>query len=155
MAIAIGIVLILFCVAVIAIPLLRSRRARAMVNPLDMIQELNLRRQSIYQELSTLKEGLQLGNVPEGEYQATSQNLRHRAAENLLLQRRWEQRLEALDQVLEAQVTELRKTWINGKRSVTCPECDAPAPASQRDCSVCGTPLPHQREVLSGGGRER
>ncbi len=156
MVIAIGIALALFCVAVIAIPILRSRHARELVNPLEMIDELTRRRQLIYQEMAILREGLQVGTLPEAEYQALYQNLRRRAAENLLIQGRWEERLEALDGALEQQVLELREQWRSREGTVTCPECDSTAPASQSNCSACGASLvSSQASALPGGGDGR
>ena len=95
MVIAIGILLSLVCLVIVAIPFLRHKHSLQPVNPLDMIEELARGRQQIYQELMTLKESHQLGNVPEAEFQALSMNLRRRAAENLWLQKRWEERLES------------------------------------------------------------
>ncbi|MFQ5875498.1 MAG: hypothetical protein ACE5JL_17110, partial [Dehalococcoidia bacterium] len=148
-------VLAVFCVVVVAIPVLRSRRGRELVNPLEMVEELYRQRHLIYQELSSVKESFQMGNIPEGEYQAVSQNLKRRAAENLLLQRRWEQRLEALDQALEVQVRELRKGCRSDNEVTTCPECDATALASESNCPLCGTPLARRAGAVQGGGGGR
>ena len=90
-----------------------------------------------------------MGNVSEGEYQAVSQNLKLRAAERMLIQRRWEQRLETLDQALERQVSELVRSLQNSNGTVTCPECGNAAPSSQSDCSVCGTSLAQASEAAT------
>ena len=155
MVIAIGIVLTFFCVAVIAIPFLRSRHARELVNPVEMIDELIRKRQLIYQEMATLKESHQVGNVPEAEFRAVYQNLRRRAAETLLIQGRWEERLGALDDALEQQIVELRKDWQAQKETVICLECDNTSPVSQSHCSTCGASLAPQVPILSRGGKGR
>ncbi|MEE9248116.1 MAG: hypothetical protein V3U79_05400 [Dehalococcoidia bacterium] len=152
MVIAIGILLSLVCLVIVAIPFLRHRHSLQPVNPLDMIDELARGRQQIYQELTTLKEGHQLGNVPEAEFQALSLNLRRRAAENLWLQRRWEERLSSLDEAIEGQVLAYREAMKGRTGTVTCPECEGMAPATESSCPVCGTPLAPRHAVLSGRG---
>lgn len=154
MVIAIGILLAFLCVVVLSVPIFRSRHTREVVNPIDMIDALIRQRQGIYRELLTLKEGLQVGNVSEGEFQAVSQNLRRRAAERMLLQRRWEQRLETLDKALERQVSDLVRSLQNTNGAVTCPECGTAVSSSQSDCSVCGT-SPTQDAEAAPQGTER
>ena len=125
MVIAIGILLSLVCLVIVAIPFLRHRHSLQPVNPLDMIDELARGRQQIYQELMTLNEGLQLGNVPEAEFQALSLNLRRRAAENLWLQKLWEERLESLGDSIWGQVIGFREARKEGAGNGARPECDA------------------------------
>ncbi len=151
MVIAIGILLAFLCAAVLSIPILRSRHTKQVVSPIDMIEGLTQQRQGIYRELLTLKEGLQMGNVSQGEYEAVSQNLRRRAAEKMLVQRRWEHRLKALDQALERQVSDLVSSLETSSETVTCPECGNAAPSSQSDCSVCGASLAQSSEAATQG----
>ena len=94
MVIAIGVLLALVCLAVAAIPFLKYRHSRQTVDPLQVISELQAQRQRLYKELLTLEENSKTGAVPEPEFNAVSLTLRRRAAENLWIQRRWEEQID-------------------------------------------------------------
>ena len=147
MVIAIGVLLALVCLVVAAMPFLRYRHSRQTVDPLQVISELQAQRQRLYKELLTLEENSKTGAVPEPEFNAVSLTLRRRAAENLWIQRRWEERLTDLDLAIE-QLISLQKQGVsslqdakppeqdhNAKR---CPECGAHVPMNTTICPKCG-----------------
>ena len=151
MVIAIGILLAAVCLAVVVIPFLRYRHSRQTVNPLEMIDGLEEDRRRIYRELLNLKEGYRVGTVPEPEFNGISENLRRRAAERLWIQRRWEDRLQALDQAVEQEVLNYRESEASDRSLTICLECGAEASTSEKSCLLCGASLTEGPKVLSGG----
>ena len=147
MVIAIGVLLALVCLVVAAIPFLKYRHSRQTVDPLQVISELQNQRQRLYKELLTLEENSKTGAVPEPEFNAVSLTLRRRAAENLWIQRRWEERLTDLDLAIE-QLISLQKQGVSSLQDATtheqghnaklCPECGAQVPINTPICPKCG-----------------
>lgn len=155
MVIAIGVLLALVALGVAAAPFLKYRRSRQTVNPTDVIAGLEGQRQQIYREMLTLEEGAQAGSVPEPEFNGVSQTLRRRAAENLWLQRRWEERLAGLDEALEAVIAEaiVAAGTISGNEEslcVTCSECGARAAYDAKVCPNCGVERENHRVACRG-----
>lgn len=148
MVIAIAILLAIVCLVIVAIPFLRYRHSRQLVNPMDMVDDLSRRRQLMYQELATVKESYEMGNIPEAEFQAISQNLRRRAAESLWLQRRWEQQLKSLDDALEQQVLELRRALKSQDGTTACSECGTTLSGSENSCHHCGASITSRETVF-------
>ncbi len=155
MVVAISIILSLFCLIVIAFPILKSRHARQVVNPLETIDELVRERRLFYQELLMLEESFRVGNVPRAEFESLSRNLKWRASENLYVQGRWEKQLEKLDEALERQVLKLRNIHRNGQNTVICPECEIAAPVSQANCNSCGAVLHAPAGSLTSESKDR
>ncbi len=153
MVIAIAILLTIVSLVIVAIPFIRYRHSRQLVNPMDMVDDLSRRRQLMYQELAMVKENYELGNIPEAEFQAVSQNLRRRAAESLWLQRRWEQQLKSLDDALEQQVSELRRTLKSQDGTASCSECGSTPSASDNSCHQCGASLTPREPVFYSRGK--
>ena len=148
MVIAIGVLLALVCLAVAAIPFLKYRHSRQTVDPLQVISELQAQRQRLYKELFTLEENSKAGVVPDAEFKVVSLTLRRRAAENLWIQRRWEERLTDLDLAIE-QLISLQKQGVSSSQDAKtpeqdhnaklCPECGAHVPMNTTMCPKCGT----------------
>lgn len=143
MVIAIGVLLALLCLGVAAAPFLKYRRSRQAVDPTDVIMELEGQRQLIYREMLTLEESSRSGSVPEPEFNAVSQTLLRRAAENLWLQHRWEERLAGLDKALEAIIAQVGvspQVTAEGEEQpfLPCPECGARASVDAMTCPKCG-----------------
>ncbi len=143
MVIAIGVLLALMCLGVAAIPFLRYRHSRQTVDPTEVIAGLQGQRELIYKELITLEESSRAGAVPELEFNAVSETLHRRAAENLWLQHRWEERLTDLDEALEAIIAgagipRQAEETDPGQSYVQCPECGAKAMIDDTVCPGCG-----------------
>ncbi len=147
MVIAIGVLLALVCLMVAAIPFLKYRHGRQTVDPLEVIAGLNAQRQRLYKELLTLEENAKAGAVPEPESNAVSQTLRRRAAENLWVQRLWEDRVVELDLAVERLISR-QKAGITPPQTgaapgleappTLCPECSAQVSAHATLCPKCG-----------------
>ena len=148
MVIAIGILLAIVCLAVAAIPFLRYRNSRQTVDPIQVIAGLQAQRQQLFRELLELESGASAGAVPEPEFNAVSQTLRRRAAENLWIQHRWEERLADLDLAIEQFIAghreklSLHEGHADGAEDVlskSCPECGGPAPSNAIICPNSGS----------------
>ena len=148
MVIAIGILLAVVCLAVAAIPFLRYRNSRQTVDPIQVISGLQAQRQRLFRELLELEAGASAGAVPEPEFNAVSQTLRRRAAENLWIQHRWEERLADLDLAIEQFIAGQREKLSlheghadapEGVLSKSWPECGAPGPSKAITCPKGGS----------------
>lgn len=159
MVIAIGVLLALVCVGVAAVPFLKYRKSRQTVDPTEVIVQLEGQRQLIYREMLALEESSRAGSVPEPEFNAVGQTLRRRAAENLWLQHRWEERLAGLDEALEAIIAQAGisaqvRSGDSGQSFKPCTECGARAPVNTTASSHCGTEKENAQSVkpVSEGG---
>lgn len=155
MVIAIGILLALVCLTVAAAPFLKYRNSRQTVDPTDVIAGLERQRQLIYREMLALEESFQSGAAPEPEFNAVSQTLRRRAAENLWIQHRWEERLADLDEALETIISRAgasSEVAAPGSRPsyIPCPECGAQAPVEAAACPQCGAERDFHRADSAG-----
>ncbi len=108
MGLIIGILLGLFCLVVLALPFLRRERAGGLHtgNP----GSLREKRISIYQEIRTLENDLNLGQVSPEDYEKRLHDYRLRAAK-LLME---EEELKQIDLDLEEEIN-LRRN--NGRNS--------------------------------------
>ena len=108
MGLTIGILLGLFCLVILAIPFLRKERVGRLNarNPGDLREK----RISIYQEIRTLENDLNLGQVSPEDYEKRLQDYRLRAAK-LLME---EEELKQIDLDLEDEIN-LRRN--NGRNS--------------------------------------
>ena len=148
MVIAIGVLLALVCVGVAAVPFLKYRKSRQTVDPTEVIAQLEGQRQLIYREMLTLGESSRAGAMPEPEFNAVIQTLRRRAAENLWLQHRWEERLAGLDEALEAIISRVESAIPDARQSSdVCSECGAQAPVNTTASPHCDT----ERENAQSG----
>ncbi len=155
MVIAIGVLIALVCLGVAAAPFLKYRRSRQTVDPTEVVAGLEGQRQQIYREMLTLAEGYRAGSIPEPEFNSVSETLRRRAAENLWLQRRWEERLADLDEALEAIISQVGftahgQTGDEKEPLEPCPECGARLSVDATTCLQCGTERDSARPVSGG-----
>ena len=157
MVIAIGVLLAFVCLAVAAIPFLKYRHSRQTVDPLQVISELQAQRQRLYRELLTLEENSKAGAVPDPEFNAVSLTLRRRAAENLWIQRRWEERLTDLDLALEQLISQHRQSapslapetaYDQQHPGTPCPECGAQVPVNSTHCPKCASQTERTHSAL-------
>ena len=143
MVIAIGVLLALVCVGVAAVPFLKYRQSRQTVDPTKVIAGLQSQRDLLYREMLTLEENARAGAMPKPEFDAVTQTLRRRAAENLWLQHRWEERMADLDEALEAIIAQVSisaqvRSGDSGQSFKPCTECGAPTPVHSTACPKCG-----------------
>ena len=108
MGLIISILLGLFCLVVLAIPFLRRERAGRLDTPNS--GDLREKRISIYQEIRTLENDLNLGQVSPQDYEKRLQDYRLRAAK-LLME---EEELKQIDLDLEEEINLHRN---NGRNS--------------------------------------
>ncbi len=142
MALVIGLALAALCLGVVAMPFLQKRRG-APSEYTDPISELEQRRNGIYQEARTLHNDYVLGDVTLANYQERLQEYRLQAAQLLYQQ----ERLQDLDQRLEAEILSHRSAAGLEGRTPACPECGSPTSIDTEQCSSCGA-------VLSGMAQE-
>ena len=152
MVIAIGVLLALVCIGVAAVPFLKYRRSRQTVDPTEVITGLQNQRDLLYREMLTLEENARAGAMPEPEFNAVAQTLHRRAAENLWLQRRWEERLAGLDEALEAIIAQAGisaqvRSGDSGQSFKPCTEYGARAPVNTTASPHCDT----ERENAQSG----
>ena len=155
MVIAIGILLALVCLGVATAPFLKYGRSRQTVDPMEVIVELEEQRQLIYKEMLTLEESYRAGAVPKLEFNAVVQTLRRRAAENLWLQRRWEEKLAGLDEALETIISRAgasveKRGSESRPLSISCSECGARAPFNAAACPNCGAERENEQPMSRG-----
>ncbi len=110
MALIIGILLGLLSLVVLALPFLRKERVGGLRS--GNAGSLREKRIAIYQEIRTLENDLNLGQVPPEEYEQRLRDYRLRAAE-LLME---EEELKQIDFDLEQEITLRRR---NGRGSST------------------------------------
>ncbi len=116
MTILIGIILALLSLAIIMAPFIRSRSGRRGPRPSYTSEEVQTRRENIYEEIRALQLDYQLGNIEEEEYQELMRARRLEAAA-LIRQQEEEEgrgRLERLDQELEQEIRAVRKKGGRG-----------------------------------------
>ena len=155
MVIAIGVLLALVCLGVATVPFMKYRRSRQTVDPTEVIAGLEEQRQQLYREMLTLEESSRAGAVPEPEFNAVAHTLRRRAAENLWLQHRWEERLAGLDEALETVISQAgvsieAPAAEDEQSSLLCPECGATVAFDATVCPKCGAEKETDR-LVSGG----
>lgn len=135
MALAIGGVLVVLCVAVVAIPFVRKRN----ISPpqADPILELQEQREAIYLEVRSLHGDHNLGQVTSLEYKRRLQSYRIMAA--TLLQQ--QEQLRELDRRLEKEVWYRRDNLNVLSQQINCLECGQKVEQAAKQCSFCGTAL--------------
>ena len=107
MGLIIGILLGLFSLVILALPFLRKERVRGLDTPNS--GDLREKRISIYQEIRTLENDLNLGQVSPEDYEKRLQDYRLRAAE-LLME---EEELDQIDLDLEEEINLRRNNGRN------------------------------------------
>ena len=135
MALAIGGVLVVLCVAVAALPFVRKLSTSP--PQADPILELQEQRQAIYLEVRTLHGDHNLGQVAPAEYERRLQSYRIMAA--ALLQQ--QEQLQELDQRLEEEVLHRRDNLNVSSHEAACHECGQKVDPAAKQCATCGTAL--------------
>ncbi|MSQ22033.1 MAG: hypothetical protein EXR53_01825 [Dehalococcoidia bacterium] len=142
MAWAIGLALAVLCLWAVGHPLLR-KRSGGLSAYTDPISELAQQRQAIYQEARTLHNDYVLGDVLLADYQKRLQEYRLQAARLLYRQ----ERLQELDQRLEAEIQSRRSAGGPNLEAQRCHECGSSTTDSMKQCSSCGA-------LLSGAAKD-
>ncbi len=136
MAWAIGLALAALCLWAVGHPLLRKRSGMSQ-DYTDPIMELEQQRKGIYQEAKTLHNDYVLGDVPVADYQERLKEYRLQAAQLLYHQ----ERLQEMDQRLEAEILSRRSAAEPSVETTKCPECGSPTTDGMNQCSSCGAML--------------
>ena len=149
MAYAIGFLLALFSMVVLAYPFLKTRLRATVGREVDRAEELTRACQAIFHEMERLKLDLDVNNVTHEEYQQRMAGLRRNVAVNL---RRKEElaakagpgeaeTLEELDRKVEERISIIRRSKQDGNGVTTCPECERRLADQDRACPGCGTAI--------------
>ncbi len=137
-----GLVFAFFAILVLAWPILRrSRSAPNPAPPPDALSEVAQRRARIYDDIKTLALDYELGNVPSEEYSAKLAAFRLEAARALRDQEQLHQAQAGLEDDLERDVLELRRSWGSVTKTVLCEVCGKDVDAAAALCPRCELPL--------------
>ena len=107
MSLAIGLILAIVSVVVVASPFFLSRRRRRAGNAGQSLEEVMAKRERIYEEMRTLQVDFQLGNIDEDEYESLMRTHRLEAAALVQQQESLEQ--EARHRALEDEIRAFRR----------------------------------------------
>ena len=140
-----GLVFAFFAILVLAWPILRrTRSAPGPVAPPDALSEVAQRRARIYEDIKTLALDYELGNVPAEEYNAKLAAFRLEAARALRDQEQLHQAQATLEDDLEREALELRRSWGSVTETILCEVCGKEVAASAALCPRCELPLGHE-----------
>ena len=140
-----GLVFAFVAILVLAWPILRrGHSAHAPAAPPDAVGEVAQRRARIYEDIKTLALDYELGNVPAEEYSAKLAAFRLEAARALRDQEQLQQTQARLEDDLENQVLELRRSWGSVTETMLCEVCGREVGASAALCPRCELPLGHE-----------
>lgn len=141
----IGALLGLAALGVAAFPFVRKRRLPP--EPLDVIEELQGRRQAVYRDVQVLHNDWVVGQVPDSEHQERLQTLRLQAALLLREEMGLRQREESLEEEVlalrgkvpttKAPAAKVQPAKAAGKR-VVCPNCSRVLRDGASECPACG-----------------
>ena len=115
MELAIGAVLALVALAVVARPFLRPSAVDADGAPLDRTLDYRAGREALYREMAALEMEHELGQVESEEYEERLHELRLRAAALLQEQEAHESEAASLDRAVEARIRAARE-WDDKAR---------------------------------------
>ena len=138
MALFFSLVLALVSIAVLAWPILRRERSSSdpTLSP-DSLEDLSRRRQHIYDEVQTLSMDHELGIIRTHEYQEDLRAYRFQAAYTLREQEHLQQALAHLEEELEDEALELRKSWGTVTKTVSCETCGGEMDSEAVICPRC------------------
>jgi hypothetical protein len=143
-------VLIVLVAVVLGYPLFYNRRQTYVLASAEQIKHLNERKETLYAAIRELTFDLELGKLPQVDYQRLLEPLENEAVELLrqLDQFNGRAHSQTLMARLEADVLTLRdgKTdhqadHLAQKTSLQCHACQAPLNPQDRFCSQCGAPF--------------
>jgi ribosomal protein L40E len=136
LALLIGGLIALVCLAVVCAPFLRSRRSQREQSPTDGAGAVHA---WAVQELRALETERAVGDVSEEEFLKRRQELRLTAARSLRDQAAASpEQCRIDDEVLEAEVMAVRQAK---SRRLVCPLCGASVAAGASECQRCGAKL--------------
>ena len=136
MPLVIGAALALFCIAILAYPLLKSRSGGQRVRPAPDVSLGSQELEAVYQNIRTLRLDYQMGNVPESSFREQMNDYRLQAA--LALRRGTEAVDGDAGQLLEHEVL-LARFALNGAGGgvAFCPRCGADLDEEASECQRC------------------
>ena len=136
-----GLLLALAAAALIAWPLIRSRRASPLPRPsaLDALKEVRRQRNQVYDDIQTLGLDRELGHVAADQYSEAFEAHRLRAA--LLLRQEEEMMAELAPRMNEIEDEVLTYRQANGSviKTIECEDCGRPQDADAPLCPRCTT----------------
>ena len=149
MAFILGLSFAFLAILLLAWPVLRRSRAAPDATPSpDPLSEVALRRSRIYDDIKTLVLDHELGNIPDQEYEEKLAAYRIDAARAIRDQEQLQQVQATLEDALEREVLELRRSWSSVTETVICAVCGREMDAAAELCPRCELPL--GRETPSG-----
>ena len=110
MELAVGAVLALLALAVVARPFLRPSTVDTDDAPADQTQQTRSEREALYREMAALEMEHELGQIDSQEYEERLQELRLQAAALLRAQEAHEAEAASLDRALEEQIRAARES---------------------------------------------
>ena len=137
MAIAIGILIALISLIMLLLPFFRSRWRTQTGGFINWQEEATRQREAIYQNIGTLRQDYDIGNISVEEYRVQLDSYRRQAA----LALRQEDQLRSRDEELEREILSLAPTSDSDLAWLTCPECGVSTELGDRVCSNCGAQL--------------
>jgi hypothetical protein len=138
MALLVSLLLVLVSASVLAWPILKGRRvSSSSISPQDSLEEVLERRQRIYDEIQTLALDYELGNIPAREYEEEIGVHRLQAADALREEERLQETLARLEDELEDQALELRRSWGTVKEVTPCGICGGGMDVEAVMCPRC------------------
>ncbi|MBF8266737.1 MAG: hypothetical protein HW388_245 [Dehalococcoidia bacterium] len=138
MALFLALPLALLSMVLLAWPILRrGRPASGPISPLDPLEEVRRRQQQIYEEIQTLILDHELGNVRHEEYEEELRALRLKAAHALQEQDQLQQAMARLEEEMENEALELRKSWGTVRAVKRCASCGGEMDAKAVVCPRC------------------
>ena len=149
MAFILGLSFAFLAILLLAWPVLRRSRAAPDTTPSQgPLSEVALRRSRIYDDIKTLVLDHELGNIPDQEYEEKLAAYRIDAARAIRDQEQLQQAQASLEDALESEVLELRRSWGSVKETAICAVCDREVDAAAGLCPRCELPL--GQETASG-----
>ena len=139
---------IVLVAVVLGHPLFYNKRQTYVFAGAEQIKRLNERKETLYAAIRELTFDLELGKLPQADYQRLLEPLENEAVELLrqLDQFNGRGHSQTLIAQLEADVLTLRNGPTDGpangpalRTNLECPACQAPRNTQDRFCSQCGT----------------
>ncbi len=149
MAFILGLSFAFLAILLLAWPVLRRNRAAPDATPSQApLSQVALRRSRIYDDIKTLVLDHELGNIPDQEYEEKLAVYRIDAARAIRDQEQLQQAQATLEDDLEREVLELRRSWGSVTETTICAVCGREMDAAAELCPRCELPL--GRETASG-----
>jgi len=108
-----GLLLAIIVLALVLLPFFRKRQDQP-ASVVDTVNQIETRRDELYQEMRTLQQDFDIGNIAREDYESRIRALRLEAALTLREQRELEGEISRLDTALEKEISAYRSK--NGSR---------------------------------------